>query len=122
MIPKIPRNIIENDPSWLAMPSVDPQIISWVNNSLNLLAQCNSNEDSCHVTPYFHSEPILPNFLNYRNFITSGNNQNNELRKYLSSSYLNQNRIGSRYPFRTGKVDLFTMLHLISNSTQQDIG
>ncbi len=107
---KLPRNIIENDPSWLTIPSENPQMLAWINNGLNLTAKCGSNDVVCDVFQHLLSEPLLPDLFNYRGFINSGNQQISEIRKYLSSIYLNPSQNRPRFNGKSRLADNFHFL------------
>ena len=106
---KLPRNVIENDPSWLRIPSESPGIVSWINNGLNFTAKCESNGVVCEVFPNSSSEPLLPNLISYIDVLNSGNGRSSEIRKYLSSIYLNPNQMRPRLFGKTKQVDIFRL-------------
>lgn len=107
---KLPRNVIENDPSWLTIASESPRVLSWINNGLSLTAKCESNDEVCEVFPNSLSEPLLPDLMSYRNLLNSGNQRSTEIRKYLSSIYLNPNKIRSRLIGGSRQADIFRLL------------
>jgi hypothetical protein len=88
---KLPRNIIENDPSWFSLPSEDGYTMKWINKGLELMAQCNSHDNFCLVFSTSMNRHSPSDLSEYRNLLTSGDRPTQEITKYLSSIYLNPN-------------------------------
>lgn len=116
---RIPRWLIENDPAWSKSFDSDPGILKWTKNGSNLVALCNPtsfycniivegsssfpspsfpslNDESHHTHSYElrSSNDILNNLLaqNHGNSLAAS-----DIRKYLSSRYLNPGTDGLSY-------------------------
>ena len=108
---KLPRNIIENDPSWFSLPSEDDYAMKWVNKGLELMAQCNSHDNFCLVFSTSMNRHSLSDLSEYRNLLTSGDRPTQEITKYLSSIYLNPNPYDLRLkPRNNGRTDPFRLI------------
>jgi hypothetical protein len=103
---RLPRNIIEIDPDWLAVPADAPDKMAWINKRMELTAYCNVKDDHCVVLPHLRSQPALPDLANYRTFLNTSQKQSAEITKYLSSIYLNPSHRNPRFFRRINQVDL----------------
>ena len=108
---KLPRNIIENDPSWFSLPSENDYTMKWVNKGLELMAQCKNHDNFCLVFSTSMNRHTLSDLSEYRNLLTSGDRPTQEIIKYLSSIYLNPNPYDLRLkPRNNRRNDPFTQI------------
>lgn len=102
---KLPRKIVESDPGWSSTPSEDGYTLRWFNKGLKLIAQCDQHDSFCIVFSTSMDRHLLPDFFDYRNFLTTGDGSPQQIRKYLSSIYLNPHPQDLRLKTKTARRD-----------------
>jgi len=90
IIGKIPRWLVEKDPSWERVSRTGSDLPEWIKKGSDLMAKCGPADWYCEITmadrynSFFSSESI-PN----PGAINSSNSPESDLKRYLSSRYLN---------------------------------
>jgi hypothetical protein len=93
---RIPRWIVENDPSWEKSIDSDPQVQKWIKKGTNIQAVSSPTSISCEIIGETRDAGVLLNPLS--RFIAQNNRETltgGDLIKYLSSIYLNPGISGS---------------------------
>jgi hypothetical protein len=88
---RIPRWIVENDPSWEKSFDSNPQIQKWIKKGTNIEAICTSTSISCEIIGEITDD--IDELLNPLSIFLTWNKRDilsgGDLTKYLSSRYLN---------------------------------
>jgi hypothetical protein len=108
-IRRIPRWIVENDPTW--EKSIDSNLanLKWIKKGTNLNATCSATSMFCDILDESKENVGLmdmsTNFVNQRRLDTVGTN---DITRYLSSRYLNPT-IDSSTDLEIKRFNLFKM-------------
>ena len=98
----IPRWFVESDPSWEKTFDFDLHVLKWTKKGTALKAVCNPTDMYCQIVGEDRNEPGLLDASalksNNENAILSSGAD--DIRKFLSSRYLNSRFTGPRFDLR----------------------
>ncbi|HEX2014695.1 MAG TPA: hypothetical protein VLA68_05665 [Nitrososphaera sp.] len=98
---KIPRWILENDPAWEKSVDSNLGLLRWTKRGTGIQAICSPTSMYCEILGKDENTPGLADVRSGASKITKqGTAGAGEIRKYLSSAYLNPGINGPRFDLR----------------------
>lgn len=105
---RIPRWLVESDPSWEKSVNSDIGMLRWVNKGTQMQAVCSPTSMFCEIVSQDEGKAETAGLLGIADKMSNLNKSNNtalssgasDIAKYLSSRYLNPGIDGPRFDLR----------------------
>ena len=98
----IPRWFVESDPSWEKSVDFDLHVLKWAKKGTTLKAMCHPTDMYCQIVEEDRTQPGLSDIsvLRSQNENAILSSAADDIRKFLSSRYLNSRFNGPRFDLR----------------------